>query len=186
MAEKKIVAVNMTHIRLRYATPIIQGTMLAIEGSGIPVLKMSHRKAPYFIETRLVRIEYIVSDYQLVGTRWDMMYDFSEETMKQRMGSAPVFEGSLIDYIKKVEEERKVTVSELQCKLTDFMINDCRDYSINIDGFELTADAIGLDHLQKQMTIRPAHYKSPQYDAAKKLDKAINVAIEHYFDDCRR
>ena len=78
-----------------------------------------------------------------------------------------------------------MTVSELQSKLTNFAVNGCGDYEITIDGVELHGNAIGLDHLCRQVTIRPAHYKSPQYDAAKKLGSTISNAINDYFDNCR-
>lgn len=78
-----------------------------------------------------------------------------------------------------------MTVVELYGKLFALVNSGCGEYNITIDGIEMSDDSIGLDHLQKQMTIRPPHYKSPQYEAARKLGSTISNAINDYFDNCR-
>lgn len=107
MSEKKMVAVNISHVPFNKLHCVIRAMMIGLVDTGIEVLKISSRTRPFFIETSSVMIKFIRNDPKYIkGTRWDAMFDFPEEIVKERVYPRPIFEGSLIEYVRKVEEEQ--------------------------------------------------------------------------------
>lgn len=105
MSEKKMVAVNISHVPFNKLDCVIRAMMIGLVDTGIEVLKISSRTRPFFIETPSVTIKFIRNDPKYIkGIKWDAMFDFPEEIVKERVYPRPIFEGSLIEYVRKVEE----------------------------------------------------------------------------------
>ena len=75
-------------------------------------------------------------------------------------------------------EETKMTVGELKVFLDG--LRDCDDFVINIGGYYLYRNEIGLSPIEKELTIKGKLYNEDIWEKATKLKEDITKAFNEF------